>query len=1339
MTQFRHLDIEDGLSQNMITSICQDHKGFMWIGTRDGLNRYDGYSFKIHKVNPNIRGAITDNHITALFEDSGKRLWIGTMYGGLLTYVREKDIFVKVVLKGLPENARFVSAITGSENSGLIVSFLSGHVVRVFLPDSKPEEESLQTKTVEVVAVLGPDESQVPFHVFLSSDDMLWLNGSKGFKALDLAGKGRGSGMSSFPTYVVDYQSGKPVAMKRDDALSPVKNDTQEIKADKDGHVWMTSSHGLYHFDPGRRAFFLYRFARSTTSLLPVRDDSGKDGIWVGTYQHGLGFFNKEDQTIAFIPNKNLAGKELFDMVFRVMCQGNDGNIWLGTNGRGLFFHSPEFSLFRSGRLFPKSKELGISGSVYALCAPEDGTMFYSTLDKFVQLGLGNSRSESYSSETLAARSMVLDKDGVLWLGNQYGLFRYDWRKKNLTCVLDDEKEMILSVHVDEKRQVWYTTYTSLCSFDPITGERTRIPFFSDLTNRMETLLHSTIQPDPDGTLWIGTTDGLFHFDPIEKKFKNVYRNNPDDRQTLSSNEVKCILPDPLEPHRYVWVGTSVGLNRFDKVSGKVSHFTTDDGLPNNTVYGLLPDDGGRLWLSTNHGLSAFDTKTQTFMNFDVKNGLQSNEFNTGAYYRSDNGELFFGGINGYNRFFSKDVLIKQRDLPVVISEINLLGVDESKSYIFSESSVNHLAYDQNNVSITLSVLDYAAPGKIKYAYRIFNRDTTWIETGKSRTITLTSLSPGTYIVQGRGTDSFGRWTSRKAEITFVIAPPWWNSLWARIGYALLLGVISCLWWNRYKRRAAAEQRMELEQQRAAAIIEMDQIKTRFLANITHEFRTPLTLINGHIESMKPSAQNEKTFAQFSEMERNSDHLLRLINQLMDLSKLESGEFKIKYQNRDILADLKAGVFSFHSYAEQKGIALLLEITPETERKLSGQLLAYDDNVFVTILNNLLSNACKFTRSGGTIIVSFRFLSENNEILFTVSDAGPGIPEGELPKIFDRFYQSDSAMDRSYEGSGIGLSLVKELAVLHGGNVTVESNVETGSIFTVSLRVMPGDQAIALPVQPEKRVVSVTPAFASSENTEFPLILVVEDHPDLRQFICNSLGESYRFVEAVNGKEGLLLASQHIPDLVISDVMMPEMNGFEFCSQLKQQELTSHIPVVLLTARVTQEDKLNGLRQGADDYLTKPFSAAELQLRVRNIIAGRKKLLEKHRFTDLSHQTVTAMLPGENLFVERLINIVQNRIGDQAFGVDQLADAVNLSVSQLQRKLKAITGQSPINLIQQIRMEKAIELLRTGKDNIGEVAYQLGFENPGYFSKVFKKYFGFLPSEKEKINTFQKR
>lgn len=555
------------------------------------------------------------------------------------------------------------------------------------------------------------------------------------------------------------------------------------------------------------------------------------------------------------------------------------------------------------------------------------------------------------------------------------------------------------------------------------------------------------------------------------------------------------------------------------------------------------------------------------------------------------------------------------------------------------------------------------------------------------------------------------------------------NVAFAGVGVMVILIVLTVYFFRlRNKKLEVEKQNMELQRREVETIKETEQFKSRFLANISHEFRTPLTLINGHLEVLKENGRQED-FSHFDEMEQNGKRLLTLINQLLDLSKMESGQYKLQYKKGNVQNEVSMLVQSFHSYAEQHGISLILQQT-ENAKTLSENPFVYSSEALAIIMTNLVSNAIKYTPSGGSVTAIIDYLG--GKLTVTVADTGKGIATEHLPKIFNRFYQVDEPGQRTYAGSGIGLALVKELAILHGGDITVESPIEGGCIFTFWIESSETEdtesttlvgQNTVFPVKEETEV-----ANNEGQNTELPLLLIVEDQPELRSFIVQNLGEEYRYMEASNGKDGLRLAKELLPDLIISDVMMPDTDGFELCKTLKSDVVTSHIPIMLLTAKAEQKDKLTGLETGADDYLTKPFSLAELKLRVRNIMNFKELLRKKFEGNTVPSAEETPELNNrDRKFVDDVRQSAEKNISNLQFGVNILAEDVFLSVSQLTRKLKTITGKTPADFIRNIRLEKAVELLKNG-ESVADVSWAVGFEDPVYFSKVFKSNFGFPPS-----------
>lgn len=562
----------------------------------------------------------------------------------------------------------------------------------------------------------------------------------------------------------------------------------------------------------------------------------------------------------------------------------------------------------------------------------------------------------------------------------------------------------------------------------------------------------------------------------------------------------------------------------------------------------------------------------------------------------------------------------------------------------------------------------------------------------------------------------------------------------AIIGFTLMsLLMVSLLYLFRLrnKKLEAEKQNAALKRREAEAAMETEKFKSRFLANISHEFRTPLTLISGHLEILKQQG-NMQDLSRYEEMDKNGKRLLQLINQLLDLSKMESGQYTLQYRRGNILNEIQAHAQAFHSHAQQLGVDLVLHITETAQSRLNETSFYYSSEALATILGNLLSNALKFTPASGKINTAIDFV--NDQLFISVADTGPGIPEQHLDKIFDRFYQIDSSSRQFNLGSGIGLALVKELAILHGGDVSVNNMEEGGAIFAVWISSQDApEQYIASEVNKIHENIEQADRnenhglVDAGVNVELPLLLVVEDQEQLRRFICECLGDQYRYVEASDGLQGIALAKELLPDLIISDVMMPGANGFELCDQLKNNDATSHIPVILLTAKTDQNDKETGLETGADDYLTKPFSVSELQLRVRNMMRLRQLLRQKFISGNIPlPEEAPELSDRDREFLSKLTLSTENNLANPQFGVASLAETVHLSSSQLTRKLKALTGHTPADFIKHIRLQKALELLKKN-NSITDVSWAVGFEDPSYFGKVFKKHFGVPPSEKEKI------
>jgi len=790
-------------------------------------------------------------------------------------------------------------------------------------------------------------------------------------------------------------------------------------------------------------------------------------------------------------------------------------------------------------------------------------------------------------------------------------------------------------------------------------------------------------------------------------------------------------------------------LNKFDSENEIFTNYREDDGLSNNVILGILQDEAGNLWLSTIRGLNKFDPDLETFSHFDVRDGLVSNEFSLGVHKSSD-GVMYFGGVNGFNKFHPDSIKDVSYVAPIIITDFKIfnqsvpIGINSSNNRsILSESICEtkqiDLTYEDYVISFEFAALDYHVPEKINYLYMLEGFDKQWNHTDALRRYaTYTNLDPGEYLFKVKMANVKGDNNEAVALININIHPPWWKTAWAYFLYAFLFVGSVIVLWTLQMRRVRLKHEIQMSRFEAKKLHEIDELKSTFFANISHEFRTPLTLILGPVKELINKENDKEKKKELKRVHRNADMLYGLVNQLMDLSKLEAGKMTLKTCEEDIVLIVKGIVLSFASLAERKNITLKFDSSNE-------EIIAFIDvDKLEKIVINILSNAFKFTNEGKKIDVNIRVRNKRVEII--VADEGIGIPQDKLENIFDRFYQVDSSHSREHEGTGIGLALTKELVELHKGTIDVESAEGEGTTFIIRLplgnsHLKPeeicdknrdnGKEIIipqATPVLDEKDDTNKTVINLITDQDKH-LLLIVEDNTDVRNYIEGHLKKDYRILTAINGEEGVNKALEHIPDLVVSDVMMPKVDGYELCEKIKTDERTSHIPVILLTAKASSQDKIEGLETGADDFIMKPFDAKELKARVKNLIEQRKKLIDYYRKQQLFDISEIDAASTDKKFLNRAIEIIKKNISDENFNVDSFASEIALSRVQLHRKLVALLGHPPGDFIRIVRLTKAAKLIRNNFGNISEIALEVGFNNPANFAKAFRTQFGLSPTE----------
>lgn len=1316
----------------------------MWFGTKDGLNRYDGRNFVIYQHNPFDSTSISDSYVTKLLEDRRGRIWIGTLSGEVNVFNRETENFCNIPIENEQSQKVITNEITdiaegpdgtiwvATKGDGLINILVDDQNIcnynyRQFLHDPA-DDQSLSSSRVG--------------NLFFDDHHTFWI--------------GTEEGLNQFHESSVSFTRTQFNTKHPDAPASSGENKITSMHVSHDGAFWIGVQSGLVKFDrdSGNYEFYpnqyeVFEYGWGSINRI-VEDHTGS--LWLGTVA-GLMRFDPLTKHFTYYRHDPLNSQSLSYNIISSLLIDKTGILWIGTSGQGinlLDFKANRFAtLVRTPN--PSSRITGFS--IRSILEDNSGDVWISA-DVLYHWNreTGEMKSFETSSDLIDnlgntdAYSMIQSSDGLLWFASSQGLFRHN-PITNQTRLYKyspgDEtgltNQAVNAVFQDRAGTIWIATHNH----------------FSKMTDELAgTFQHYRYQPselsigiarpvifqDVDGIFWLGTANGLIRFDPNVETF-NTFQNHPEQPSSLSNNHIKSIVEDPVQPEKYLWIGTSGGLNKFDYRAGLFEHYTVQDGLPNEVVYGILPDEEGNLWLSTNRGLSRFNPQANTFRNFDVFDGLQSNEFNTGAYFKSKSGELFFGGIEGLNYFYPNAIQDNPHIPPIVLTNLrlgnrNVTVKSDPDRLSASIPEVNEIIFSHEDDVITFefAALDYSAPDKNRYAYMLEGFNDNWIDADNIGTATYTNLPHGNYTLRVRGSNNDGIWNDDGLALAVIVTPPWWHTWWAYIMYALIfLNALYLL--RRYElNRFNLKNQLDLERVEIDSLRKLDQLKSHFFANISHEFRTPLTLIIGQIETLFDSEEDRNRKKKLISVNNNAEQLLALINQLLDLSKLEAGKMELNPEKQNIVSFLKNHLFSFDSLAETKNISLNFSS--------SGAVISvnFDAEKMETVFINLFSNAIKFTEAGGRIDVAVE-LPQSDVVEIRVKDSGIGISKDRLPHIFDRFYQADPSNTRKYEGTGIGLSLAHELITLHSGTIDVQSEKGVGTEFIIML---PNEDTsvtnehdfvfIEQVSNEENASINELPDFEAllSENDE--IILIVEDNADVRSFISEQLREDYKILEAANGREGIAVSQGTIPDLIITDLMMPEMDGYEFSMKIRNNEKTSHIPIIMLTAKAGLEPKIEGLEAGIDAYLNKPFHVKELQTRVKTLIDQRKNLKKQFSTSTYFKPSVIAKTSVDQSFLGKAIEVIDNHICEEDFRVEDFAVAMNMSISQLNRKLKALVDQPAGTFIRSLRLQRSVELLNQTDKTIAEICFEVGFNDQAYFSRTFKKQFGKSPSAFRKIS-----
>ena len=1314
--RFEHIAIEDGISDIRTPAILQDRHGFMWFGTFDGLNRFDGYEYTIYRSDPSDSTSLGENHIEELYEDSQGNIWIASQGPniGLCRYNPQADAFVRYVHN--PEDSTSIGLTAVSS----IIETSDGYLW--FGSWQGLDRLDLQTGIFKHFKHDPEDETSLSnsalYALYEDHSDNLWV----------------GTGFFNHPSegglylYHTETESFTRYQHDPNDPFSLRSNVVMSMFEDSRGNFWVgTQGDGLHLMDREKGVFKHLPYdpyneqklsgpydGRMPSVNFVQEDQLGR--LWIGG--GGLLLFHPETESVVRFKTEAGNPESLSSYFIWEMTEDRFGNVWLGDGGTAFLSKVNLNPIIFQEYTTSASNPNSIRGRhLNALAPGEDGDLWIATSEG---LNLYNpDREQLKFFKPTQGALYTIGKEGAhtLWYGGwETGLFQYNIRTKeevhfpNLTR--DDafsKRSTITSLLLSRNNTLWVSVWSEgLYRYD-----RQSSTFLKCSNEEVFTI--DCILEDRSGQLWAGGAQGLFQYNS-------------------ERNELEKVLDAPVnsifESHNgRFWLGTNNGLWLYDRADGQVAIFTTQNGLASNAVFHIAEDSTGALWLGTGKKISKFQPASKHFTNFDAQDGLL-NEFNDfwseDAVAYSSNGDIFFGGAKRLTRILTQE--IQRIKAPPQITLTKLQTSEDTIRLLYQSIQNLEFSYDQNELVFEYVGLHYTNPAKNQYQYTLENFDKEWKFAGTDRKARYTNIPPGHYTFRVKAVSSEGVWSKEDAHLNVLIHPPWWKTWQAYLFYILTICLALYAVYHYQKRRWELQASLQMEQAESQRLKELDEFKSRFYANITHEFRTPLTVIEGLAAQIKENP-HWKTGEQTDLITRNSRKLLGLINQMLDLSKLEAGKIEPAYIQGDIIKYLSYLTESFHS------MALSRQITLSFHSHIESLTMDYDPEKCRQVLSNLLSNALKFTPVYGKInVVAKEIINENRRRLeVSVRDTGSGIPKEKLPFIFDRFYQVDNSNVRKAEGSGLGLALTKELLSLMGGSIKVESPAPgrggKGSLFTFWLPIrkeapleafnpsLQADEVAVLSLPLTKQPVKTV----KTQNA--PLVLIVEDNSDVIYYLRKCLEENYQIQEATNGREGVDKAIEHIPDLVISDVMMPEMDGFELCRILKTDERTNHIPIVLLTAKATQTDKIAGLTQGADAYLTKPFQKEELLIRIDKLIEGRRQLQQKYQSPQAKSQET------EDPFLQKIRTIVESHLDDADFSVMQLSRALGMSRVQAHRKLKALTGLSTTQYIRNIRLDKAWGLLKNTDLTIAEIGYQVGFKDPSHFSRTFSQYFGRAPSE----------
>lgn len=1313
-TLIEQLDIQDGLSNRFIMGITQDRTGFLWISTESGLNRFDGNEFRTYKTDRINKNTISGNELNRIYDDKyDDIIWIATQRDGLNAFDCTTESFTH--FKHDPTNPHSIAtnditSITNSADGNLWISTY----YRGFDYYDKESGEFRHFNT----STLPSLPSNNIWDLAESKDGQLFI------AHVD----------AGLTVYSPKTNTLKNYLTRHGDESSIPNNSVNSVFIDSNNNVWVGTDGGLALFNRQKETFTRFVHIPGTEGSLVsntvqtiTQMTDGK--LWIGCQNGGISILDIQQSlftetshvsftNITYGDDKNSLSNQTVKSIF----QDSFDNIWIGTYGSGLNFISSQKPFFNTWSYSPiPTVQNRLDNKVaWGICADHDDNLWIGTDGGGINIFRNNKKTATINKNNSpltddAVIAAFCDSRGNIWIGTfKGGMYVYIAREKKIRPVKIDHQTDIRCFDEDATGRIWAGTSNGIYIYDYASGSVTN---YTKSNSALRDNLVRSIYHDGDNNAWIGFFgEGIAQYSH-DMKLKSFI----DKERGLPSNLINHIFADRQDR---IWIGTGDGLVYLQKNDNykSLQHIDTSNNISDNHIRAISQDKRDNIWVSTIGGISCYNPATGSFKNYDSHDGIPIGSFMSGSVTITSDNTIYFGSQNGVC-FFNIDQLTEATANPAtIISDINIyesgnkMGINEFRIPVKPQIELNH---NQNTIDITYSILNFAQSNSIEYSYMIKGMSNDWYFNKNNNKITLRNLPHGSYELLIRAKTKNLEWTNNPASLKIEINPPAWLTWWAKTAYTLIIALVASTLLLFYKRKLVLENSLVLEKNRYIQEHATNEERLRFFSNITHELRTPLTLIISPLEEIHNSTGISKAISsKISLVLKSANSLLNLTNQLLEFGKTETFKRELFITQGD-LRNLVVEIGS--KYVElniKRDVAFNVTIAD------GNYEFCFDEQAISTIVENLISNALKHT-SKGSITLSLRNTTANNQLFseISVKDTGVGIKESSLSKIFDRYYQEEGSSGIS--GTGIGLALVKNLATLHQAEITVESEINKGSTFTLRL------DNNKFKAKTSADTVITGSNTTGNQKEEQTIVLVIEDNREINDYIKEVLSPEYVVHSAYDGDSGLELALQLIPDIIISDIMMPGINGLVVTKSLKENIQTSHIPIILLTAKDTIADRTEGYKLGADSYITKPFTASLLTSRIDNIVKTRKMLTDRLASSNINKTNIIleSINKIDQEFLDKIKQTIEQNIESDSLDIDLIAGKMMMSHSTLYRKIKALTGMTTNEYIRKIRIYKAEELLLSGKYTVSEIMYLVGMNSPTYFRQCFKEEFKMTPTE----------